>query len=112
MTKHQELLKLIHRGKNPYDGFPVREWSGTWYNDPGARREIFKSFIDVSKPGIIVEVGSFVGESAIFNCFFFLYVAAKGPGIWSVDHLLEQRRGVTAGPADSPKYTTGTALPR
>jgi putative oxidoreductase len=30
-------------------------------------------------PGIL-------GESAIFNCFFFLYVAAKGAGIWSVDH--------------------------
>ena len=56
-------------------------------------------------PGIL-------GESAIFNCFFFLYVAAKGAGIWSVDHLLDERRGVTAGPADSPKYTTGTALPR
>ncbi len=56
-------------------------------------------------PGIL-------GESTIFNCFFFLYVAAKGAGIWSVDHLLEQRRGVIAGPADSPKYTAGTALPR
>ena len=56
-------------------------------------------------PGIL-------GESTIFNCFFFLYVAAKGPGMWSVDHLLAQRRRVTAGPADSPKYTTGTALPR
>ena len=37
-----------------------------------------------------------VGESAIFNCFFFLYVAAKGAGIWSVDHLLEKRRGVAS----------------
>ena len=38
-------------------------------------------------PGIL-------GESAIFNCFFFLYVAAKGAGIWSVDNLLEKRRHV------------------
>lgn len=56
-------------------------------------------------PGIL-------GESTIFNCFFFLYVAAKGSGIWSIDHLLAQRGGVTAGPADSPKYTAGTTLPR
>jgi putative oxidoreductase len=56
-------------------------------------------------PGIL-------GESTIFNCFFFLYVAAKGPGIWSVDHVLARRRGVTAAPADSQRYTTGTALPR
>ena len=25
------------------------------------------------------------GELAILNCFIFLYIAAKGPGIWSVD---------------------------
>ena len=25
------------------------------------------------------------GELAIMNCFVFLYIAAKGPGIWSVD---------------------------
>lgn len=36
-------------------------------------------------PGIL-------GESAIFNCFFFLYVAAKGAGMWSVDRLLQQGR--------------------
>lgn len=52
-----------------------------------------------------------VGESAIFNCFFFLYVAAKGAGIWSVDHLLEKRRGLIAAPADSRKYKAGTAPP-
>ena len=56
-------------------------------------------------PGIL-------GESTIFNCFFFLYVAAKGAGMWSVDRALAKRRGVTAPPADSPRYTTGTALPR
>jgi putative oxidoreductase len=27
------------------------------------------------------------GEPAIFNCFFFLYVAAAGSGIFSVDHM-------------------------
>ena len=42
-------------------------------------------------PGIL-------GESAIFNCFFFLYVAAKGAGIWSVDHVLEKRTAHHASP--------------
>ena len=36
-------------------------------------------------PGIL-------GESTIFNCFFFLYVAAKGAGMWSIDELLEKHR--------------------
>lgn len=36
-------------------------------------------------PGIL-------GESTIFNCFFFLYVAAKGAGLLSVDNLLARRR--------------------
>ena len=56
-------------------------------------------------PGIL-------GESTIFNCFFFLYVAAKGPGMWSIDHVLRKRRGVTAPPADSQRDRAGTALPR
>jgi putative oxidoreductase len=56
-------------------------------------------------PGIL-------GESTIVNCFFFLYVAAKGAGIWSVDSLREKRRRVTAPQADSPRYTAGTVPPR
>jgi putative oxidoreductase len=35
-------------------------------------------------PGILA-------ESAVFNAFFFLYVAAKGPGPLSVDRLLGRR---------------------
>jgi len=35
-------------------------------------------------PGIL-------GESTIFNCFFFLYVAAKGAGPLSVDAALKRR---------------------
>jgi putative oxidoreductase len=42
-------------------------------------------------PGIL-------GESAIFNCFFFLYVAAKGAGIWSVDHVRGTRTSGHASP--------------
>lgn len=65
MTPFQLLIDKIHEGKNPYVGFPAAEWSGTWYGDAGAQREIFAKAIYHTKPGIIIEVGSFVGESAI-----------------------------------------------
>jgi putative oxidoreductase len=42
-------------------------------------------------PGIL-------GESAIFNCFFFLYVAAKGAGIWSIDRVRGKRTAHHASP--------------
>jgi putative oxidoreductase len=40
-------------------------------------------------PGILA-------ESAVFNCFFFLYVASKGSGILSVDEILRRKRSVAA----------------
>lgn len=66
MTTHQLLIDKLHKGKSPYTNFPAREWDGAWYGDPGARRHIFHQAIDKAKPGLIIEVGSFVGESAIF----------------------------------------------
>lgn len=66
MSQFDDLLNLIHLGKNPYEGFPEGLWRGTWYNDPGAARQIFKDAIDRLNPRLIIEVGSFVGESAIF----------------------------------------------
>lgn len=65
MTPFSLLIDKIHQGKSPYQGFPAPEWNGTWYGDPGAQREIFAECIDRLKPSIIIEVGSFVGESAI-----------------------------------------------
>ena len=65
MTPFQLLIDKIHEGKNPYTGFPSAEWSGTWYGDPGAQREIYAKCIECTNPGLIIEVGSFVGESAI-----------------------------------------------
>ncbi len=65
MHPFQFLIDKIHEGKNPYTGFPHGEWAGTWYGDHGAMREIFQQAIDLTNPQIIVEVGSFVGESAI-----------------------------------------------
>ena len=35
-------------------------------------------------PGIL-------GESAVFNCFFFLYVAARGGGMFSLENIIASR---------------------
>lgn len=31
------------------------------------------------------------GEAAVLYCFLFLYIAAAGPGAWSIDGILERR---------------------
>jgi putative oxidoreductase len=36
------------------------------------------------------------GELAALYCFIFLYIAAHGAGIWSVDNILRKRTPVTA----------------
>jgi cephalosporin hydroxylase len=74
VTPYQLLLDKLHRGKSPYDGFP-NGWSNCWYGDPGAQREIFKTALDRARPGLVIEVGSFVGESAIFMA---KHMKAKG----------------------------------
>ena len=32
------------------------------------------------------------GEPAVVYCFLFLFISARGAGIWSIDHLLSERR--------------------
>lgn len=66
MRLYDDIMAKLYHGHNPYANYPTRDWAGTWYGDPGAQRQMFKTAIDRSCPGLIVEVGSFVGESAIF----------------------------------------------
>jgi putative oxidoreductase len=40
------------------------------------------------------------GDSAILYCFIFLYIAAAGPGPWSLDALFAKRRGGVLHPAE------------
>ena len=42
------------------------------------------------------------GELAVLYCFAFLYIAAHGGGIWSVDSVLRRRSTVTASTAARP----------
>ncbi len=65
MKPYDLLLEKIHLGKSPYAGFPMHEWAKAWYGDHGAMRKIFDDCFNIVRPNIIVEVGSFVGESAI-----------------------------------------------
>lgn len=37
------------------------------------------------------------GELAVVFCFVFLYIAAQGAGVWSIDNVLGSRRSVGAG---------------
>lgn len=66
MSLYEDCRKKIFGAHQPYAGFPWREWQGTWYNDQGAAHPIFREAMDLAGAGVIVEVGSFVGESAIF----------------------------------------------
>jgi putative oxidoreductase len=36
------------------------------------------------------------GETALLYCFLFLYIAARGSGVWSLDSLRTRRRAVGA----------------
>jgi putative oxidoreductase len=42
------------------------------------------------------------GELAVLYCFLFLYIAAHGAGIWSLDRVLRRRSTVTASTAAKP----------
>ena len=46
-----------------------------------------------------------LGESTVFNCFFFLYVAARGSGMLSLDALWRKPR-----PAADRRDATGARV--
>lgn len=64
MTAYSELMELIHGASNPYLNFPPDSWRGH-YNTDGSERPIFRRTMDRVQPRIIIEVGTFLGGSAI-----------------------------------------------
>ncbi len=50
-----------------------------------------------AKGGLIPNVNK--GELAVLYCFVFLYIAANGAGVWSIDHLIWGRRATATVPA-------------
>ena len=64
MSKFQEVIDKIHQGRNPYLEFPTEQWKGhfiAW----GHEHPWFAEAIEKLRPSIIVEVGTFLGGSAI-----------------------------------------------
>lgn len=64
MSKFNDIIDKIHQGRNPYHEFPVNEWKGhfiAW----GHEHPWFKEAIEELRPSVIVEVGTFLGGSAI-----------------------------------------------
>lgn len=56
--------------------------------------------VHASKGGLIPLVNQ--GELAALYCFVFLYIAAHGAGIWSIDNILRKRTTVTASTGATP----------
>lgn len=99
MTAHAELMRLIHQDVSPYANFPL-VWGGH-YNTDGSERPIFRATMDRIKPRIIIEVGTFLGGSAMH-----MAAHAKAQGwdcavlcvdtwLGGVDHWLRAREKLT-----------------
>lgn len=66
MNRYTDLRQRILHGHDPYANYPFKQWAGTWYDDPGAKRTVFDKLLTDAKPNVVIEVGSFVGESTIY----------------------------------------------
>ncbi|CAA9497057.1 MAG: Mlr1652 protein [uncultured Sphingomonas sp.] len=112
-------LMFLHHGTQKFLSFPAGEYAGMgWtFSNPGA----FAGVIELVC-GLLVAIGLFTrpaaflasgtmavaywlahapqdlfpvnngGDAAILYCFVFLYLAAAGPGAWSVDRTRSIRR--------------------
>jgi hypothetical protein len=60
-----ELIARIHTGINPYQGYPKEHWPVEQFFEWGCRHPWFHELIEELKPWLIIEVGSFLGGSAI-----------------------------------------------
>ena len=64
MNHYQNLIDKIHLGVNPYEGFPGHAWPTDFFGWR-SEHEYFDRLIQDLRPGLIIEVGSFLGGSAI-----------------------------------------------
>lgn len=61
-----ELIKKIHLGINPYTNFPVEQWKPQQWSGWDSQHTWFHESIALVKPHVIIEIGSFLGGSAIW----------------------------------------------
>jgi predicted O-methyltransferase YrrM len=60
-----ELIKKIHLGTNPFEGYPKDQWPVQHWGGWGSDHPFFAEMVAKIKPHLIIEVGSFLGGSAI-----------------------------------------------
>ena len=69
-----------------------------------ASGEMAVAYFMVHAPqGLIPNVNK--GEPAVLYCFIFLYIAANGAGVWSIDHLIWGRQATGSVPVSSAAAT-------
>jgi cephalosporin hydroxylase len=64
MSLARTISEHLLPGVDPYTNFPAAQWAG-YENTDGSTVPIFERAIDQSQPGIIIEVGTFLGGSAL-----------------------------------------------
>lgn len=64
-SSYQRLLGLIQNGVNIWAGFDPTEWRSTYQYDWDSHHEWFEAAIAELRPDVIIEVGSFIGMSAV-----------------------------------------------
>jgi len=65
MKMFDELITKIHNGINPYTGYPKEHWLVEHFGGWGSGHDYFRVLIERLKPRLVIEVGSFLGGSAI-----------------------------------------------
>lgn len=65
MSNYQNLVDKIHLGVNPYDGYNPSGFPASQCFDMVSPYANFKDMINRLRPGLIIEVGSFLGGSSI-----------------------------------------------
>jgi hypothetical protein len=90
MTAYEELIQKIHLGINPYADYPSAYWPPDYFAF-GPGQPIFDELVAEIKPRLIIEVGSFLGGSAITMGGAIKRLGLTGSAILCVDTWLAEQ---------------------
>lgn len=88
---YKRLLALIQNGIDIWAGFDPTEWRPTYQYDWDSHHEWFETAIAELRPDIIIEVGSFIGVSAIHMAGL-LKKAGLDSAVLCIDTWLAERQ--------------------
>ncbi len=92
MTKsYDRLLSLIQNGIDIWAGFDPAPWRTAYQYDWDSRHAWFAEAIDELRPDVIIEVGSFIGQSAIHMAGL-LKAAGLDAAVLCIDTWLAERQ--------------------